>query len=50
MFIGYSSTEAQYCRAKPDAIPVKPPHNTSFGSTVRFLWMMSFSSSIGTGV
>ena len=24
-------------------------NSTSFGSTVRFLWMMSFSSSIGTG-
>ena len=49
MFIGYSITDAQYCSAKPVAMPVRPPASTSFGSIVRFLWMMSFSSSIGTG-
>ena len=49
MFIGYSITDAQYCSAKPVAMPVRPPASTSFGSTVRVLWMMSLSSSIGTG-
>src|SRR5687767_5076101 len=31
-------------------MPVRPPVSTSFGRMVRFLWMMSLSSSIGTGV
>ena len=50
MFIGYSITDAQYCSTKPVAMPVRPPASTSFGRIVRFLWMMSLSSSIGTGV
>ena len=33
MFIGYSITDAQYCSAKPVAMPVRPPASTSFGST-----------------
>ena len=49
MFIGYSITEAQYCSAKPVAMPVRPPTKTKRDSLVRFLWMMSFSSSTGTG-
>src|SRR5690242_13296728 len=49
-FIGNSRTDAQYWSAKPVAMPVKPPHSTSFGSTVRFWWMIVLRSSIGTGV
>src|ERR671912_2724814 len=30
-------------------MPVRPPASTSFGRIVRPLWMMSLSSSIGTG-
>ncbi len=30
-------------------MPARPPPSTSIGRMVRFLWMMSLSSSIGTG-
>ena len=50
MLSGYSIADAQYCRVKPVIMPQKAMNSTSLGSTVRFLWMMSFSSSIGMGV
>ena len=36
--------------SKAVAMPMKAINNTSCGRIVRFLWMMSFSSSIGMGV
>ena len=50
MFIGYSITDAQYCSANPVAMPVKAAGQHQRDSRVRFRWMMSLSSSTGTGV